>query len=262
VNILDEAVKDESHSHDIPAGSPGSIVHKELSHLIPAEEWAIIRPALESMEARGLPFVMGGGFAFSAYSEHCRSTRDIDLFVRPEDREAFVEALADAGFEDYFDQKGYDRSWIYRGHRDGAIIDIIWQMANHRAYVDDKWLIGGRSVCIHGMALKVLPLEELFWAKLYVMQRDRCDWPDLLNLLYSVSHEIDWDRLLDRVGEDCELVGSVAALFRWMCPEKAGNIPDWVYLRLGLWPEAPDCAEMAEDDQDRPTMLDSRAWFA
>jgi hypothetical protein len=250
---------DESHSWPAATGVWDS---KDLSHLITSEEWAIISPALESMKLRGLQFAMGGGFAYSAYSEHCRTTKDIDLFIRPEDRQGFIDALTGAGFDDYFDQKEYDRSWIYRGYRDGAIIDVIWQMANHRALVEESWLSGGRTVWIHGMQLSVLPLEELFWAKLYVLQRDRCDWPDLLNLLYSVSDQIDWDRLLDRVGRDCELVGSVAALFRWMCPDKAGNIPDWVYLRLGLWPEAPECAKPTSEEPDRPTMLDSRAWFA
>ena len=31
----------------------------------------------------------------------------------------------------------------------------------------------------------MLPPEELIWAKLYVLQRDRSDWPDILNLLYD-----------------------------------------------------------------------------
>jgi hypothetical protein len=252
---------------DAPTGtrtekqSAGRREIKDLSHLIPIEEWEMMKPALESMRTRGLEFVLGGGLAFSAYSERCRSTKDADLFVKPADREAFVEALTDAGFVDYYDQKEYDRSWIYRGWQDGAIVDVIWAMANHRAAVDDHWLSGGREVIVHGMVMRVLPLEELIWAKLYVIQRDRCDWPDLLNLLYFVAEEIDWDRLLERVGCDCELVGAVVALFRWLCPERAGAIPDWVYLRLGLWPEQPACAADEGGNPERVQLLDSREWF-
>lgn len=258
MNTLMHTAVEEQPNCKEPAG-PEKI--KDLSHLIPTEEWNVVRPALELVQSRGLRFALGGGFAFSAYSERCRSTKDLDLFVRPCDRDAFVQALTEAGFVDYFEQKAYERSWIYRARRDGAIVDIIWEMANHRAAVDDAWLSGGRQVVVHGMTLDVLPLEELFWAKLYVLQHDRCDWDDLLNLLYFVAEEIDWDHLLARVGEDCELVGAICAVFRWMCPDRASTIPDWVYLKLGLWPEAPDCAQSGDSGRDRVKLLDTREWF-
>jgi hypothetical protein len=237
----------------------GSANEKDLSHLVPREDWTYVGPALEKMRSRGLRFALGGGFALSAYSNRVRATKDLDLFVRPEDRQRFIEALTDSGFTDYHETCPYDRSWIYRGYRDRAIVDIIWEMANHRAAVDERWLCGDRCVRLYGTRLRVIPLEELIWAKLYVMQHDRCDWPDLLNLLDSAVDSIDWRRLLLRVGDDTDLLGSLLGSFRWLSPERARAVPGNVLELLGICPEP--ALPTAGSSADRARLLDSRDWL-
>ena len=43
--------------------------------------------------------------------------------------------------------------------------------------VDDEWFEHAPEISVHGQTLLVAPAEELLWCKLYVLQRDRCDWP-------------------------------------------------------------------------------------
>ncbi|RJQ78250.1 MAG: hypothetical protein C4519_12230, partial [Desulfobacteraceae bacterium] len=43
---------------------------------------------------------IGGGIACSAYSGFLRATKDLDLFVLPEDAEKLLKILARAGFEE------------------------------------------------------------------------------------------------------------------------------------------------------------------
>jgi hypothetical protein len=107
---------------------------------------------------------------------------------------------------------------------------------------------------------RVLPPETLVRMKLYVMQRGRCDWVDVLNLLAATVGAIDWPWLVEQMGRDLPLLHSVLALFNWMCAGRAQEIPRWLRERFAL-PEiqAEDVAAMEER---RTRLLDSRPWFA
>jgi hypothetical protein len=45
------------------------------------------------------------------------------------------------------------------------------------------------------------------------MQRDRCDWPDILNLIYATALELDWDHLFRRLDDDAPLLEAVLTIF-------------------------------------------------
>ncbi len=229
----------------------------DLSELIPHHEWALHRRVIELAAERGFAFALGGGLAFSAYSGRWRNTKDVDLFIRPADRDAMVQVTLDAGFLDYFDKLEYDRTWIYRAYLDDVIVDLIWTMPNHRLEVDEDWQTRGWEIVVHGLRVRLIPPEELIWSKLFVMQRDRCDWPDLLNLLYGVGPEIDWDHLLERLGSDVPVLAGLMSLFRWLCPERARDLPEELWPRLGL----PDRFVSADRDGARADLLDTRDWF-
>jgi hypothetical protein len=224
---------------------------------MPEEEWAVYRPVLEQCRASDLPVALGGGLAFSYYSGMWRNTKDMDLYMLPSDVQRGMAILTACGFEDYHSRVGYDRSWIYRGYRDGVIVDLISSMANHRAEVDRKWL-AGPTVQIGGLQLRVIPVEELIFAKLYVCQRDRCDWPDLLNILHT-QDSINWDHLLERVEDDWPLLSGLLCVFAWLCPTRAAELPSSVWTRLGLnLPlQGPPCENAAR----RIELLESRPWF-
>jgi hypothetical protein len=234
-------------------------IQTRLWELIPPHDWALYRVVLEKALAQGLRFALGGGLAFSAYARRWRNTKDMDLYVLPDDRQAMIDLVRTSGFADYFEQEPYDRRWIYRSYRERVIVDVIWQMANQRAAVDDRWLSRGTEVTIHGVTVRLLSVEELIWAKLYVLQRDRCDWPDLLNLIYVQGGQLDWSYLLDQLGEDAPVLGGVMSVLGWMCPTRAQQLPEWIWTRLGLFkpPTGPDCQE----NRRRVRLLDSRDWF-
>jgi hypothetical protein len=168
--------------------------------------------------------------------------------------------LARAGFEDYYPKLAYDRRWIYRAIADNFIVDLIFRMANRRSDIDEIWFGRAREVTIHGDRLKVIPPEEMLWQKSYVMQRDRCDWPDVINILYMAGHMLDWEHLINRAREDEALIYGLLHVFEWMCPDRAGKLPEFVRARAGLPP-----AMLGQDDdlmRKRVMLLDSRSWFA
>jgi hypothetical protein len=225
-------------------------------NLIPADHWSVYRCVLDKVCDAGLPFALGGGLAVGVYTGRLRRSKDLDIYILPEDRDKLAVMMAECGLEDYYDQVPYDRQWIHRGHNDGVIVDAIWAMANKRAQVDQGWLTRGPLVHMFGQDFRVIPPEELIWSKLYVLQRDRCDWPDILNLIYATGPTLDWDHLLKRVGEDRPLVKGVLSVFAWVCPDRASLIPRAVWRAMGL-----PVPKLDEGNPSREDLLDSRPWL-
>ncbi len=238
---------------------PRILPQAEWPGIIPARQWAEYRLAMEAARKAGIRFLVGGGFSLAAYTGRWRNTKDIDLYIRRSDCEAMISALSGEGFVDYFDERPYDRGWIYRSVRNKVIVDIIWSMANRRAGVDKLWFERARAVAIREETVQLVPVEELLWCKLYILQRDHCDWPDVFNLLYATGVQLDWRHLLERVGADSPLLRATLTVFDWLCPGRAAELPMWMRRRMGLGGQirGGDTAR-----NDRINLLDRRKWFA
>lgn len=227
---------------------------------ISQEQWSFYQRVIAECNAAGLRFAIGGGLAIGVYTGLWRETKDIDLYVLPSDREKLKGILAKLGLEDYYEQLPYDREWIYRSVKDKVIVDVIWAMANHKTEVDERWIEGGPEVTIWGETFRVVPPEEMIWAKLYVMQRDRCDWPDVLNMFYAQRENLDWRHLLERLGPDSALLHGALIIFRWLAPHRAQEIPAWLWRDLERAAVPEDV--FAELSRSRADLLDRRRWFS
>ena len=228
--------------------------------LIPENEWAVYDAALRGARERNIPFALGGAFAVAFYTGCWRDTKDLDLYVPPDHKDRMIQLVADLGMTDYYEIAPYDRWWIYRSTRDEIIVDIIWAMANHRQQIDDLWM-SGPQIGFRGHQVRVLPAEALLWDKLYIVQRERCDWPDIMNLLYAAGAALDWERLLARIGDDAPLLGGVLSVFRWLAPEHAQQFPCWLWERVGLEPGRAASPGVGDYDPRRVKLLDRRPWF-
>jgi hypothetical protein len=232
---------------------------EDWAELVPAEEWAVYQEAVSSLEELKVAAALGGAFGLACYTGRWRNTKDLDLYILPQDREITIQRLREIGFEDYYDRLPYDRRWIYRSVRQDVIIDLIWAMANRRTEVQPDWLSRAPRVKLRGLGMRVLPPEELLWCKLYVLQRDRCDWPDLINLLYSAGDSMDWERLFQHLGPDLPLLIGLLNVFGWVAPERASHWPSSIRESVHL----PPRGDAPEDyNQQHINLLDSRRWFA
>lgn len=233
----------------------GLLLDGRWKELIPRDQWSVFLPVIQRTGDRGIRVAFGGAFAVATYTGKWRDTKDMDLYILPQDREEMKAALDEAGLEDYFPVKDYDRSWIYRAHTGDVIVDTIWAMANHRTDVDQGWLVRGPVVEFGTELVPVIPPEELIWSKLYVMQKDRCDWPDVLNLIYATGPALDWKHLLGRLGEDTLLLDGILSVFRWIAPERAEELPSW------LWNLRKRSVVDPTHGCEHVRALDSRPWF-
>lgn len=226
---------------------------------LPPEQWSVYKTVMAHARHHGLQFAVGGGFATMTYTGEWRDTKDIDFFIMERDKDQMIRILSDSGLADYYDQQAYERHWIYRSYKDEIIVDVIWAMANRRAVVDEAWL-QVPEVQVDGERFRLVPVEETLWSKLYVLQRDRCDWPDGLSLIYSMGRDLNWRHLLQRVDEDAPLLSALLSVFGWLCPDRARELPSWLWAELGAKPAPADA--YPETEGNRAPLLDSRPWLA
>jgi hypothetical protein len=203
---------------------------------IPDEQWRIYREVITGARARKIGFAIGGAFAVSTYTGIYRNTKDLDVYVLPEQRLEMIDVLNRLGMKDYHEVLPYDRRWIYRSYQVHTIVDIIWSMANRRVEVDEGWFERSTAILARSELIPIIPPEELIWAKLFVLQYDRCDWPDVFNLIYANGEKLDWQHLMKRMGEDLPVLSAALSVYAWVSPRSATSLPEWVWERLAYPP--------------------------
>src|SRR5437763_14284126 len=115
---------------------PCEIVCAMWPETISEEQWSVYQRVIARSREAGVRYAIGGGLALGVYTDHWRESKDIDLFVLPQDREQMQGVLNEAGVVGYYDQLPYDRAWIYRSIEGKVIVDVIWAMANHTIDVE------------------------------------------------------------------------------------------------------------------------------
>ena len=226
--------------------------------LIAPNRWPAYERVLRELNARQIKFALGGGIATATHSGFWHETKDLDFYILPEDRERVIELTAQLGLADIHSELPYDHSWTYRSTDGNIVVEAIWAMRNHRATVDCEWLRRSEEVNAGGLHFRVAAVEEMIWHKLYVVMKERCDWPDVLNCLYTRAGSLDWSHLLDRLGEDKPLLASALVLFSWISPDLVSTVPSWVWNDLGLRISE---GGSAADGLRRAALLSTYNWY-
>ncbi len=184
--------------------------------------------ALKKLQDTGIPFLVGGAFAFSHYSHVPRDTKDVDIFVRPEDCPRVLEAFAKFGYQTEMPFP----HWLGKIYADNHFIDVIFSSGNGLARVDDLWFDHAPRTNVLGVIVRLSPVEEMIWSKSFILERERFDGADVMHLLRETGPSLDWPRLLMRFGDYWRVLLSQLILFGFVYPDKRQNVPQWVMAEL------------------------------
>ena len=132
------------------------------------------REAMEVLNRAGVPFLVGGAFAFIHQAGIDKSTKDLDLFSRPRDVQRLLEACAAAGYETEL----VFSHWLAKIRSPEGFIDVIFSSGNGVATVDDWWFEHASAGTVLGVSVKIAPPEETLWSKAFVMERVQVPLPD------------------------------------------------------------------------------------
>jgi hypothetical protein len=171
--------------------------------------------AIQVLTEAGVPFVVGGAYAYCQYTGIYRDTKDLDLFPRPRDADAALKVLAADGWR----TERTDPVWLYKGFKGEWFVDLIFSSGNGVAEVE-------------GQSVLIAPPEELIWSKAFVQERERFDGADVIHLLQWAGPEMDWVRLLRRFDRYWEVLFAHLMLFRFSYPGERNRVPDWVMRDL------------------------------
>jgi hypothetical protein len=196
-----------------PASPDRSVLSEEVE--------AFYRRAIAILERAGIPCMVGGAYALERYAAISRHTKDLDLFLRPDD---CPRALLEFSLQGYHADLTYPH-WLGKVHASGAFIDLIFASGNGVARVDDTWFACAVPDRMFDLPVQLCPVEEMIWSKAFVMERERYDGADIAHLLRARAGQLDWPRLLARFGPHWRLLLVNLILFGYIYPAEQSLLP-------------------------------------
>jgi hypothetical protein len=175
-----------------------------------------------------LRFLVGGAYALERYTGIGRHTKDFDIFVKPDEADAVLDAFARAGYQ----TEVTFPHWLGKAHRGEEFVDVIFRSGNGIAVVDDGWFAHAVREEVFGLPALLCPAEEMIWSKGFVMERERFDGADIAHLIRARGPDLDWRRLLRRFGPHWRVLFSHLLLFGFIYPGERNRIPEWVMREL------------------------------
>jgi hypothetical protein len=164
----------------------------------------------------------------NAHTGIWRETKDLDVFAIEEDVARILEVLEEAGFE----TEVSDPCWLAKAWKGDFFADIVHANHNGLGTVDESWFPNTKEITVLGRQALAAPAEELLLSKIFVASRDRWDLSDVLHLVFATRGNLDWRRMLDKVGEHWELLLAYLHLYRYVYPSHTHYVPGWVFELL------------------------------
>lgn len=179
------------------------------------------------LEAR-IPFLVGGAYALRQYTSINRETKDLDLFVHPDDIERALDVLETAGYRTELTFP----HWLGKAYDGDSFVDVIFSSGNGVAVVDEAWFDNAEAGTIYGEPVQLVPPEEMIWSKAFILERERYDGADVVHLVRACAHRLDWHRLVSRFGHDWRVLLAHLVLFGFVYPSERRLIPNEVMSQL------------------------------
>ena len=144
-----------------------------------------MKRAAAALRDAEVPALLGGGLAAWARggppTEH-----DVDFFVRPEDAERALAALAAAGMRPERPPEG----WLLKAWDGDVLVDLIFQPAG--GPVDDGHFERAERLEVMAQPLLVASLDDVLTTKLLALTEQDLDFGPVLELARALREQIDW----------------------------------------------------------------------
>src|SRR5882762_9489852 len=195
---------------------------------LPEEQSTLFQEVLTILEEKGVPYAVSGAFALRQHTGICRFTKDLDLFMTAKTSKETFAHLRQRGFE----CEVCDPVWLSKVRKDEFFVDLITGMSNGVIVVEDSWIERAQPAAIYGVSARVLAPEELVASKLFVAKRERFDGADIAHVIYGTHQNFDWNREMELVGENWEILLWSLVLFQYVYPAHTDYVPNWVWHEL------------------------------
>lgn len=159
---------------------------ERFAHIIDA-----LRVATAALDGAGVPFLLGGSLACWVHGGPA-PTKDLDLALRPEDADAALTALADAGMR----AERPAENWLLKAWNDGVCVDLIYEPLG--VEVTHELIAAAPVRNVHGLRIGVMRLEDVLTSKLLALDEHFLDFEYLLAITRPIREQIDWEEVRRR----------------------------------------------------------------
>jgi predicted nucleotidyltransferase len=183
---------------------------------------------IKELHATGIPFLLAGTYAVSAYTGIVRETKDLDIFCKAGD---FPRILA------HFQGRGHaveieDERWLGKVFKGKHFFDVIFASSNGTMPVGDPWFEHSRRIELFDTPVRIIGPTELVFSKSFIQLRHRYDGNDVAHVILKSHDQIDWERLLAYMELHWEVLLTHLLTFRWIYPTEREHVPAWLLDEL------------------------------
>jgi hypothetical protein len=196
--------------------------------ILKREEEEVFREGLQILNSTGITYAVGAAFARYIYTGIWRSTKDLDVFLKPENLKETMDAFQDAGFETHI----ASQHWLAKARRGEHTIDLIFGTGHGLLPIDDSAFEESQLAVILGVTTRLFPIEEMIAAGVFLAVRTRFDGSEVLHLIQGVRGRLDWDRILRRLGNNKQLLLWHLILFDFVYPGHSDYLPKEIMIEL------------------------------
>jgi hypothetical protein len=189
---------------------------------------AFYAESLRELASFGVPFLLAGTYAVSAYTGIRRPTKDLDIFCKAGDYPRILGHFKSLGHAIEIE----DERWLGKVYKGEYCFDVIFASSNGTMPVGDEWFAHSRKIEVFGTPVQIIGPTELVWSKAFIQLRHRYDGADVVHVILKQHAEIDWRRLLAYMELHWEVLLTHLMNFRWIYPTERNHIPRWLMDEL------------------------------
>ena len=222
------------------------------------DEARVFSDWLALLNKQDINYAVGGAFAIYAYTGLLRNTKDIDIYIKPSDLKQILTLFESAGYHTEITDNGWLAKVFYE---DRFFMDMLFAIPRQRFLIEKDWFDDLRSAGLCDVEINVLAIEQLFVSKVFLAKSYRFDGADIVHLILSAKGNMRWQRILDYLGDEWELLLWYLLLFNFIYPGRANYLPQQLMVELfervqEQWKQPP------QKNKFRGTLLDPAAFEA
>lgn len=147
-----------------------------------------MKRAAAALREADVEFMLGGGLAIWALGGP-PTDHDVDLFVREEDAERGLDALAAAGMR----VERPPEDWLVKAHDGPTLVDLIYRPAG--GPVGDEHFARAMEVEVMAQRLLVASPDDVLATKLLALNEQEPNFRDVLAVARALREQIDWEEV-------------------------------------------------------------------
>src|SRR5215471_21204916 len=150
--------------------------------------------AAAALREAEVPFMLGGGLAAWARGGP-RTDNDVDLFIREQDAERALAALAAVGMR----PERPPEEWLLKANEGDVVVDLIFRPSD--GPIDAEFFDRAEEIEVLGHTVLVASIDDVFASKLLALTEQEPDFQAVLELARALPEQIDWEIVRTRTAD-------------------------------------------------------------